>query len=237
MYGGYGQKKYAMGGAQRAEQGIPVGFIEHPERLVEKAEALLASQVWEEVTVGLALLSGRCVLEVLKTGVIMPKTRYSLVFTAYQEQVDQVLGPFELPTLVEAQAVLSGWQRVRALMAGEELAASQICARYRTPIAQCAKKHFARRVPVAASLQDWYTPLYAQIYPLIATRYYCPQGTDPRWFAAIVRGLTWPPSASLSPATLCVLSGVSAALWGVLCGRWGERDGWEDRPQTGSGRG
>lgn len=115
MYGGYGQKKYGQVGAQMADQGIPVGCIEHPERLVKRAEGLLASQVWEEVVVGLALLGGRCVLEVLKTGIIMPKTRYSLVFTTYQEQADQVLGPFELPTLVEAQAVLSAWQRVRGL--------------------------------------------------------------------------------------------------------------------------
>lgn len=200
MYGGYGQKKYATTGGQRSERGISVGFIERPDTLVKKAEALLASQVWEEVVVGLALLSGRCVVEVLKTGVIMPKTRYSLVFTAYQEQADQVLGPFELPTLVEAQTVLEAWQRVRTLVACEGLAAQEICAQYRTQIAQCAKKHFARRVPVASSQKDWYTPLHAQIYPLIATRYYCPQGKDPLQFAALVRGLTWPPASSMKNA-------------------------------------
>jgi hypothetical protein len=145
------------------------------------------------------VVSGRCLLEVLKTGVIMPKTRYSLVFTASNEPADQMVGPCEIPTLVEAQPVLSAWQRVRTVMACEEMAAQEISARYCLPIVQAAKAHFARRVPVASPPHDWYTPLYAQIYPLIATRYYCPIGMDPMCFAAQVRGVTRPPS----PASGC----------------------------------
>jgi hypothetical protein len=204
MSGGYGQKKYVQIAAQceeqatrYGEQGAPFGFIERPETLVKKAEALLCSQVWEEVVVGLALVSGRCMLEVLKTGVIMPKTRYALVFTASNEPADQMVGPCEIPTLVEAQRVLSAWQWVRSVMACEAMVAQEINARYRLPIVQAAKVHFARRVPVASPLRDWYTPLYAQIYPLIAARYYCPKGIDARYYAALVRGLEWPASPSM----------------------------------------
>jgi hypothetical protein len=126
-------------------------------------------------------------LEVLKTGVIMPKTHYSLVFTAYQEQADQVLGPIELPTLVEVQAVLSAWQRVRGLMDCEALSVHEIWTQYRKQIEQCAKGQFGQEVPLACGQGDWYTPLYARIYPLLATRYYCPCWVDEITYMATIQ--------------------------------------------------
>lgn len=194
MYGGYGQQKYDAERARAPSSLSCVGFIEHPERLVKIAEDLLESRAWEEMVVGLALLSGRCLPQVLKTGVVMPKTDYSLVFTAYQELTDQVLGPFELPTLGKAQQVLDAWQRVRTQMPCEMVPESEIGERYRTPVLQCAKKHFARRIPVS-DRSDWYTPLYAQIYPLIAMYYYCPQGKESLWFQQAVCG-SWSGSSS-----------------------------------------
>ncbi len=195
MYGGHGQKKDSMPGWWKSTEGELVGLVERPETLVKKAEALLGSAIWEEGVVGLALVSGCCLPEVLKTGVMMPKKRYSLLFTAYLEQTDDVLGPFELPTLVEAQKVLEAWQLVRTQVECEEMPAQEICARYRVQVAKCAQKHFARRVPVGEH-KDWYAPLHRRIYPLIATRYYCPVKIEPRWFQATVRGLKWPPSFS-----------------------------------------
>jgi hypothetical protein len=187
MCGGYGQQKYD---AERAKAPSPsrfVGFIEHPERLVKVAEDLLEGLAWEEMVVGLALLSGRCLPQVLKTGVVAPKTNYSLLFTASGDRTDQVLGPFELPTLGKAQQVLEAWQQVRTQLSCEMLPESEIWGRYSVPVLRCAQKHFARRVPVS-DRYDWYTPLYAQIYPLIAMYYYCPQGKEPLWFQRVVCG-------------------------------------------------
>ncbi len=187
------QEKYRTPGLRELAWWKRVRFIERPDRLVKKAQILLESEIWEEIVVGLALVSGRCLPEVLKTGVLVPKKRYSLVFTTYQEQVDQVLGPFELPTLVEAEAVLAAWYRVRTKLDCSHLSAQEICAQYRSGVCQSAKKHFARCVSVDEH-QDWYTPLYLRIYPLIATRYYCPTRTKPELFGVIIRGLQWPPS-------------------------------------------
>jgi hypothetical protein len=69
-------------------------------------------------------------------------------FTSYQEQVDAVLGPFELPTLVEAESVFSAWHRVRELLDCKDLLANEICARYRPAVEICAKQHFEQYVPV-----------------------------------------------------------------------------------------
>lgn len=191
MHGGYGQEKYHMPGLRELEWWERVGFIEQPDQLVKKAATLLSSEHWEEVVVGLALITGRCVSEVLKSGVIVPKKQYSLLFTSYQEQVDAVLGPFELPTLVEAEAVFSAWHRVRELLDCKALPASEICARYRPAVCESAEHHFERYVPVDEH-QDWYAPLYLRIYPLIATRYYCPIWIKSMWFKEIIRGFRWP---------------------------------------------
>src|ERR1051326_2316490 len=100
-----------------------VRLIEEPETLVEKAHTLLASERWEEVVVGLTVVTGRCVPEILKTGVLGPKKRYALLCAAYRERIDEVVGPFELPTLVEADLVLSAWKRVRSQIACTSLRA------------------------------------------------------------------------------------------------------------------
>lgn len=151
------QGEDALTCGKMSERGTPVGWIACPEQLVKQAEVLLLSQAWEEIVVGLALVSGRCVVEVLKTGVIMPKTRYSLVCTAYQERADQVLGPFELPTLVEAHKVLEAWQGVRKLVEGEALSVQEIGAGYRRQVVQCAKAQFEQAVPLLGKQEEWYT--------------------------------------------------------------------------------
>ena len=131
-------------------------LIEQPEALVEKARALLSSEKWEEVVVGLTLVTGRCVPEILKTGVLFPKKRYSLLFTAHLEQIDEVVGPFELPTLVEAEQVLLAWQRVRDLFDCTHLGASQICRIYRPQVCAVAREHFAELLLIDAH-GDLYT--------------------------------------------------------------------------------
>lgn len=165
-----------------------VRLIEEPEALVEKAHTLLASERWEEVVVGLTVVTGRCVPEILKTGVLVPKKRYALLFAAYLERIDEVVGPFELPTLVEADLVLSAWKRVRSQISCTSLRAEEVCARYRPQVAAAARGQFAELVGVDA-FADGYTPLLRQVYATIAARYYCPTLVDRSWFMDLVQGV------------------------------------------------
>ena len=162
LIGGCDQKKYTIPGLRELAWWERNAFIEHPDRLVKQAAMLLRSERWEEVVVGLALTTGRCLPEVLKTGVVVPKKRYSLLYSAYQEEVDAVLGPFELPTLVEAEQVLAAWRRVRTLLDCSSLSASEMCQRYRSAVCECARQQFAQQVPVDEH-QDWYAPLYLRL--------------------------------------------------------------------------
>jgi len=165
-----------------------VRLIEGPEVLVERAHTLLSSERWEEVVVGLTVVTGRCVPEILKTGVLVPKKRHALLFAAYLEQIDEVVGPFELPTLVEADLVLSAWKRVRSQISCTSLSAEEVCARYRPQVAAAARGQFAELVGVDA-FADGYTPLLRQVYASIAARYYCPTQVDRSWFMDLVQGV------------------------------------------------
>lgn len=191
VYGGCDQNRYAWPGLRELAWWERNLFIEQPDQLVKQAAGMLWSAQWEDVVVALALLTGRCLPEVLKTGVLWPKKRYSLLYSAYQEQTDAVLGPFELPTLVEAEWVLGAWQRVRTLLECASLPAGEICARYRPAVCQRAEQQFAQSVPVNEHT-DWYAPLYLRVYPLIATRYYCPIEKKFVWFQEVIRGFEWP---------------------------------------------
>ncbi|GCF11399.1 protelomerase family protein [Dictyobacter arantiisoli] len=165
-------------------------LIEQPDALVEKARELLSSERWEEEVVGLTLVTGRCVPEILKTGVLFPKKRYTLLFTAHLERIDEVVGPFELPTLVEAEEVILAWQRVRIALVCTHLNAEQICRTYRPQVSAVAREHFADLLAVDPH-GDGYTPLLRRIYALIASRYYCPMRVVHEWFMDLVQGFDW----------------------------------------------
>lgn len=201
-------KKKREGEARRASESYggrkrsQIHFIKQPEAIVEKARGGLESQSWEEIVVGLTVTTGRCVPEILKTGVLFPKKPYTLLFSAYLEQIDEVVGPFELPTLVEAGLVLEAWQRVRRLLPCTQMDASALCLMYRPQVEACARAQFAELAALEASA-DGYTPLLRQIYALIAARYYCPNLVDRSWFMDLVQGFERTPSDDRIRAQWC----------------------------------
>jgi hypothetical protein len=166
---------------------LAVPRLLHPETMVEKAAFLLGSDAWEEVVVGLTVTTGRCLREIMKTGVLSPYKRYSLLFSAELERLDEVVGPFELPTLVEADRVIAGWQRVRTARSCAQMSEEEVCERYRPLVRASARKQFAELVALERDA-DGYTPLLRHVYAAIATRYYCPQHVSAQWFEAHVLG-------------------------------------------------
>lgn len=58
--GGPEQKRYHTPGVRDLAWWERVGFIERPDALVKSAVGLVESAHWEDVVVGLALLTGRC---------------------------------------------------------------------------------------------------------------------------------------------------------------------------------
>jgi hypothetical protein len=144
-------------------------FIDDPEALVEKAKELLASQRWEEVVVGLTITTGRCVSEILKTGVVWPKNRYTLWFAVCAPEGADGLEPFEVPTLVESDVVREAWRRVRNLKDCRDEAPQDVCERYRPQVRQAAVEQVSHLLP-QDDTTDRYTPLLRCLYARIAAR-------------------------------------------------------------------
>lgn len=177
-------------------------FIDDPDAIVEKAKELLASRRWEEVVVGLTITTGRCVSEVLKTGVVWPKGRYTLWFAVAAPEGANRVVPFEVPTLVESDVVREAWQRVRRLKDCRAVAAQDVCERYRPQVRQAAVEQVSHLMP-QDDPTDRYTPLLRCIYARIAARYYCPVNKRTDQFLEYVQRGHWSSSLLRSGALGC----------------------------------
>jgi telomere resolvase len=165
--------------------------FEQPDVLVEKARTLLTSSQWDDLVVGLTVTTGRCLTEVLKTGVVSPQSAYVLRFAAYSQQGNGMEASFEIPTLVESSLVLQAWQQVRKLNDCRALSAQEVCKRYRSFVLQSATRHFADLVPHDDKTIDRYTPLLRLVYARIAASYYCPPNKVTEQFLEYVQHGTW----------------------------------------------
>lgn len=168
-----------------------VRWLDHPDAIVEKARMLLTSDRWEELVVGLTVTTGRCLLEVLKTGFFSPKSTYVLRFAAYSQQGNGMEASFEIPILVESTLVLQCWQRVRKLKDCRALSAQTVCERYRPAVLQSTRRHFADLIPHDEETSDRYTPVLRHVYARIAARYYNPPDKIPGQFLEYVQHGTW----------------------------------------------
>lgn len=98
-------------------------LLPDPAMLVSKAEQLLQMKSWPEVVVGLGLVTGRGLGEILKTGQFSEKSvssassassAYAVWFAGPMTIAEQMCEPFEVPTLVHASTVMEALHRVRA---------------------------------------------------------------------------------------------------------------------------
>jgi hypothetical protein len=157
-----------------------IKFIENPDAVVAKAAALLASPHWYEIAAGLAVVCGRRYEELISVGQLFPKTAYSLNFKGQLKRKDQTLPPYEIPTLVEAAAVLDAWRRLRDLGAGAD----------GRLVSEAAEKHFSSLVPGRAG-GDLYTHLFRAVYGCIAVFYYAPPEVLALRYLATIYGHYW----------------------------------------------
>src|SRR6266516_4194905 len=89
--------------------------IDHPQEVVQRAEKFLHSDRWDDMVTGLAVVTGRRLTEILKTGRFFPKTMYTVIFDGQLKRKDIALEPYEIPVLVNAELVLAAWRKLRSL--------------------------------------------------------------------------------------------------------------------------
>lgn len=166
-------------------------FFQDPEKIVAVAVKLLKSDQWTDLVVGLAVLTGRRLAEVLKTGKFYPCTRYTVTFAGQLKRKDKVLDPYEIPVLCEATQVLDACERLRGLLDCSALEVEQISQEYSPAVRETANRWFRDLIPVRAGHDDLYTHLFRTIYGRIALHWYCPPRVNELQYLATIQGHYW----------------------------------------------
>lgn len=164
-------------------------FVENPAIIVARAEALLTSDRWYDLTVGLALVTGRRLTEVLKTARFFSKSLYTVSFDGQLKKREDInLLPYEIPTLVEAEKVIAAWRKLRGLVDCTSLDNRQVQEKYHKDVALAANRHFAGLIPQKSDKENISTRAFRAVYAHIAVLWFCPMRTSDRSYANAVLG-------------------------------------------------
>jgi hypothetical protein len=122
-------------------------LLDEPDAIVARGADLLRSQRWEEIAVGLAVTTGRRLTEILKTAVFHPMSTYTVQFEGQLKQKAELLAPYEIPTLVEAELVIEATRRLRTFLDCRNLENTEVERRYGLVLRSTADRHFQGVVP------------------------------------------------------------------------------------------
>lgn len=168
-------------------------FLKSPDAIVAKGDALLDSDYWPDVVVGLLVCTGRRPIEIYLFGSFEYKTEYSVMFEGQAKRRGDPLPPYEIPTLCKAHRAIDALARVRAQLDTADLDADAITRKYGPLVREAANRHFADLVPARQSSkkkddEGLTGQLFRAVYPRIAVFWYAPTSKDDRHYMAIIQG-------------------------------------------------
>jgi hypothetical protein len=167
-------------------------LLSDPDGIVARGAELLRSQRWEERAVGLAVTTGRRLTEILKTAVFHPLSAYTVQFEGQLKQKAELLAPYEIPTLVEADLVIEATSRLRTLLDCSALDNTEVERRYGPALRSTADRHFKALVPTRAGREDnLFVHLLRAVYGTIATFYFAPPTINALVYLATIEGHYW----------------------------------------------
>src|SRR5436305_607478 len=168
-----------------------LNFIE-PWPVVECAEQLLGSAEWTDIAVGLAVVSGRRLTEIMKGGTLDARegSPYTATFSGQLKRKDALLKPFEIPLLLPAALVLSAWARLRTMIDCTNLEAEAISKRYGTELSEAASRHFSELVPKRPG-RGLYFHGFRSVYAAIAILWFCPVSVHDTEYCLAILGQYW----------------------------------------------
>ncbi|BAZ47119.1 hypothetical protein NIES4102_41650 (plasmid) [Chondrocystis sp. NIES-4102] len=152
-------------------------LLTNPEAIVNKAISLISSHLWTNIAAGLAVLTGRRISEILKSGKFEYKTKYSLIFSgALKRRNESVECIFEIPTLAQADIILEAIARLKQELNHEveNLSLKEVNIKYSRAVSKQCDIEFVGLVPPRYEKDNLYTHLFRAIYATIATHWYCP---------------------------------------------------------------
>jgi hypothetical protein len=167
-------------------------LLDDPDGIVTRGAELLGSQRWEDIAVGLAVITGRRLTEILKTAVFHPMSAYTVQFEGQLKQKAELLVPYEIPTLVEADLVIEATSRLRTLLDCRDLENGEVERRYGPVLRSTADRHFKGFVPNRTGREaSLFVHLFRVVYGRIAVYFFAPPTVNALVYLATIEGHYW----------------------------------------------
>jgi hypothetical protein len=166
-------------------------LLDDPDGIVARGADLLRSPRWEDIAVGLAVTTGRRLTEILKTAVFHPLSAYTVQFEGQLKQKAELLAPYEIPTLVEADLVIEATRRVRSLLDCRDLENTEVERRYGPTVRATTHRYFQQLIRIRANDVSVYTHTCRAVYGRIATYYFAPPTVNALVYLATIQGHYW----------------------------------------------
>jgi hypothetical protein len=166
-------------------------LLDDPDAIVARGAELLKNQRWEDVAVGLAVTTGRRLTEILKTAHFYPMSAYTVLFEGQLKQKAELLAPYEIPTLVEADLVIEAAGRLRTLLSCRDLENTEVERRYGPTVRATTHRHFQHLIRIRANDVSVYTHTCRAVYGRIATYYFAPPTVNALVYLATIQGHYW----------------------------------------------
>jgi hypothetical protein len=174
--------------SQGQVQNREVKLIEEPEMVVEVGRALLVSEDWAEMVVGLALCTGRRLAEILVTGSFTEATDSTVIFAGQLKTKERMVVPYEIPTLAPASLVLSAVERVRGMLDLAGIDEKQVSRVYGKQVNEAAERRLSLLIPARTSRQTLFAHVFRSIYPTIACFWFQPPWVQEIGYRAHILG-------------------------------------------------
>jgi hypothetical protein len=174
--------------SQGQVQSREVKLIDDPEAVVACGRALLASDDWAEIPVGLALCTGRRLAEILVTGSFVEATDFTVVFSGQLKTREREMVPYEIPTLAPASLVLSALERVRRLVDVSQVDAQHVSRVYGKQVSEAAERRLGSLLPTRSGRDSLFAHLFRSIYPTIACFWFQPSWVQEIHYRAHILG-------------------------------------------------
>src|SRR5579864_8140130 len=172
-------------------------LLNDPDAIVQRGASLPQSQRWEDITVGLAAVTGRRLTELLKTAAFHPMSPYTVQFEGQLKQKAELLAPYEIPTLLPADLVIEASLKLRSTLDCSQLSNTEVERRYGPIARQAADRHFAGLVPKRTGRENnLFVHLFRGIYGTIAIYHFCPSVIHDLTYRATIEGHYWLDRAS-----------------------------------------
>lgn len=165
--------------------------INQPDAVVALAEALLRSDEWYNLALGVTVATGRRITEVLKTGIFAPKTEYTVWFKGQLKTKAEELPAYEIPMLAPADLVITAVTRLRQLQDCAHLSNDTVSQTFGPVMRQMTDRHLEGLIPKSDPEQNLYTHLSRSIYGRLCVLYHCPAPAFDLEYMAYILGHHW----------------------------------------------